>query len=201
VRAADHGPTGSPQPFLQLPCLRSSIRVFSLSKYIYTQHSDFFAIHQFAIPTLLIADLAMLQHLLVFPSLTPLLAICFTALTARLLYNRYGTGLTHIPGPFWASFTDLYRLYIVWGRRPEQWHIQLYRQYGDWVRIGPTTILCSDNVAAKKIYALNAGYVKVRRGLVSHTRSLIISPPVSLLSSSTSARQRRAAHHTVHDSR
>jgi hypothetical protein len=99
----------------------------------------------------------------VFEDFSPLafLAICFVGLIAYLLNNRFGTGLNHVPGPFWASFTDIYRLYKVWGRRAEQWHIRLHQTYGPFVRIGPRTVICSDNRTAKKIYALNAGYVKV----------------------------------------
>lgn len=85
----------------------------------------------------------------------------FAIVVARLIYNKYGTGLNHIPGPFWASFTDAYRLFVVWRRRPELWHIRLHEQYGALVRIGPRVVICSDNKAAKKIYALNAGYAKV----------------------------------------
>ncbi|KAF9693475.1 hypothetical protein EKO04_008401 [Ascochyta lentis] len=94
--------------------------------------------------------------------LSPSACVAFTivALAARLLYNRYGTGLNHIPGHFFASFTDFYRLAVAREYRPEQWHIELYKQYGDLVRIGPRTVLCSSNKAAKKIYALNAGFVK-----------------------------------------
>jgi hypothetical protein len=96
-----------------------------------------------------------------------LFAIIITGITAHLLYNKLGTGLNHIPGPFWAGFSDFYRLCIVWGRRPERWHIQLHTKYGDIVRIGPRTVICSSNKAAKKIYALNAGYVKVCQRLCS----------------------------------
>ncbi|KAF2031006.1 pisatin demethylase [Setomelanomma holmii] len=100
--------------------------------------------------------LQFLEHL------SPLLiiTILFPWVTAHLIYNKYGTRLNHIPGPFWASFSDFYRLYIVWGRRPERWHIQLHEQYGELVRIGPKTVICSSNKAAKKVYALNAGFVK-----------------------------------------
>jgi hypothetical protein len=103
----------------------------------------------------------LLQQL--FENISPgfFLAICATGLVAHLLYNKFCTGLNHIPGPFWASFTDFYRLYVVWHRRPEQWHIQLHRQHGAFVRIGPRTVICSDNKATKTIYALNSGFVKV----------------------------------------
>ena len=103
----------------------------------------------------------MIEHLLTRFSPLSIAAVAFVALIARLLYNRYGRGLSHVPGPFLASFTDFYRLGVARGYRPERWHIKLRAQYGDFVRIGPRTVLCSSNKAAKKIYALNAGFVKV----------------------------------------
>jgi hypothetical protein len=103
----------------------------------------------------------LLQQLFEILSPVLLLTACVTGLAAHLLYNKFCTGLNHIPGPFWASFTDFYRLYVVWGRRPEQWHIQLHKQYGTFVRTGSRTVICSDNKAAKTIYALNSGFVKV----------------------------------------
>ncbi|KAF2822824.1 cytochrome P450 [Ophiobolus disseminans] len=102
----------------------------------------------------------ILQHLLDHVSPVSLLTFCITALTAHLIYNKYGTGINHVPGPFWAGFSDIYRLLLVRGGRAEQWHIQLHKQYGLLVRTGPSTVICSDNKAAKQIYALNAGFVK-----------------------------------------
>lgn len=103
----------------------------------------------------------MIDQLLTGFSPLSIAGVAFVALIARLLYNRYGIGLSHIPGPFLASFTDVYRLAVVRGYRPERWHIKLHEQYGDFVRIGPRTVLCSSNEAAKKIYALNGSFVKV----------------------------------------
>lgn len=76
------------------------------------------------------------------------------------LHNKYGQRLNHIPGPFLAAFTDYWRLFVVWGRCPEVTHRQLHEKYGDLVRIGPKTVLVADRDSVKKIYALNAGYVK-----------------------------------------
>lgn len=80
----------------------------------------------------------------------------------RVVVNKFGGGLAHIPGPWLASCSDLWRLYVVWGRRPEQVHIQLHDKYGAFVRIGPRTVSVSDPVAVKIIYGPNSGFVKVR---------------------------------------
>jgi hypothetical protein len=84
-----------------------------------------------------------------------------TAVIACGLYNKYAHGINTIPGPFLAAYTDYWRFFLVWGRRPELTHIKLHEKYGDFVRIGPKTVLVADWDATKKIYALNAGYVKV----------------------------------------
>ncbi|KAL5320426.1 hypothetical protein ACEPPN_011230 [Leptodophora sp. 'Broadleaf-Isolate-01'] len=89
-----------------------------------------------------------------------LLGLVVAVISAQLLRNKYGNGINQIPGPLLASFTDYWRLFVVWGRRPEQTHVQLHAKYGDLVRIGPKTVLVADWEATKKIYALNAGYIK-----------------------------------------
>ncbi|EEY23060.1 pisatin demethylase [Verticillium alfalfae VaMs.102] len=88
------------------------------------------------------------------------LALVLSLLAAKLLVNRFGGGLNGIPGPFAASFTDWWRLFIVWGRRPELSHIKLHEKYGPLVRLGPRTVSVGNAEAIKTIYALNAGFVK-----------------------------------------
>ncbi|KAH7089243.1 pisatin demethylase, partial [Paraphoma chrysanthemicola] len=87
-------------------------------------------------------------------------AVLAAAIVLHFLWNRYGSGLNTIAGPFLASGSDYWRLFLVWGRRPELTHQRLHQEYGDLVRIGPKSVLVSDWTAVKKIYGLNAGYVK-----------------------------------------
>lgn len=133
---------------------------------------------------------AMIDQLLIRFSSLSIAAVAFVALIARLLYNRYGTGLNNVPGPFLASFTNFYRLAVARGYRPERWHIKLHQKYGDFVRIGPRTVLCSSNKAAKKIYALNAGFVKVR---IFHPVGALADRACSPISTSCSKRWRKAS--------
>ena len=79
-----------------------------------------------------------------------------------LLRNRYGGGLDDIPGPLVAGYTNLWRLYVARGRRPELEHIRLHEKYGNLVRLGPRVVSVADPEAIKVIYGLNAGFVKVR---------------------------------------
>lgn len=89
------------------------------------------------------------------------LAITGVVLFCRGIQNKYASGLSKVPGPSLAAYTDLWRLCLVWGRRPELTHVQLHKKYGDLVRIGPKTVLVSEWNSVKKIYGLNAGYIKV----------------------------------------
>lgn len=82
-------------------------------------------------------------------------------LLVKFTFNKYGYGLNKVPGPWLAGFTDLYRLFIVWGRRPELWHIRLHKKHGKIVRLGPNTVSIADPEAIKIVYGLNSGYVKV----------------------------------------
>ena len=87
-------------------------------------------------------------------------ALISVVVIARLLSNRYGHGISQIPGPFLASLSDIWRLLLVYRRRPERAHIQLHEKYGSLVRLGPKQISCSDPSVVQVIYALNAGFIK-----------------------------------------
>jgi hypothetical protein len=96
-----------------------------------------------------------------FLTLSNLLGFCVIALFAHALRCKYGYGLAQIRGPTLAAYTDFWRFWIVWGRRPEKAHIALHEKYGPLVRLGPNLVSVSDPEAIRIIYALNAGFVKV----------------------------------------
>lgn len=136
---------------------------------------------------------------------TPLgvLAVILSLLAAKLVVNRFGGGLNGIPGPFAASFTDWWRVFIVWGRRPELTHIKLHEKYGPLVRLGPRTVSVGNAEAIKTIYALNAGFVKVSPfPRASAGNITLISATVGLLPRAADDRQRPLpAEHVQHDGR
>ncbi|EWG48595.1 hypothetical protein FVEG_16290 [Fusarium verticillioides 7600] len=84
----------------------------------------------------------------------------------RLMYNKYGYGLSHVPGPWFAGFTDLWRLLIVRGRRAQEVHIELHKKYGPAVRLGPQAVSIADTDALKVIYSPRAGWSKSKFYLV-----------------------------------
>ncbi|KAK5046573.1 hypothetical protein LTR84_007334 [Exophiala bonariae] len=90
-----------------------------------------------------------------------LLILPILGFVGHLIYNKYAYGISSIPGPFFAAYTDLSRFLVVWGRRPERRHVELHKRYGPLVRLGPNCVSVSDPAAIKTIYGLASGYVKV----------------------------------------
>ncbi|KAH6362247.1 hypothetical protein HBI34_179110 [Parastagonospora nodorum] len=78
-----------------------------------------------------------------------------TAHTARTWWR-----LRHIPGPFLASITDLYRINWVKTTRAHLKLQQCHERYGKLVRIGPNTVSFSDPVAIPEVYPMRAGMPK-----------------------------------------
>lgn len=81
-------------------------------------------------------------------------------LTLRLVRNRYLNGLNKYPGPTLASFTNWWRFFDVLSHRAEKTHIQLHREHGDIVRLGPNVLSFADPRAIKTIYGLNKNMIK-----------------------------------------
>ncbi|KAI1455020.1 cytochrome P450 [Annulohypoxylon moriforme] len=88
------------------------------------------------------------------------LPIIVSVIVTWLVRNRYHNGLNKYPGPLLASLTDLWRLWDVYGQRPEITHRKLHAKYGDIVRLGPNTLSFANPKALKSIYGLNKGFVK-----------------------------------------
>lgn len=89
------------------------------------------------------------------------LAFLLLSIVAKVAVNKFGGGLGDIPGPWLASCSDLWRLFVVWGRRPERTHIELHEKYGKFVRLGPRNVSVADPEALKTIYGLKTVFIKV----------------------------------------
>lgn len=83
-------------------------------------------------------------------------------LVGYLLSNYFNHGLNKYPGPFLAKFTNWWRFFDVYGRRPDITHLKLHRELGDVVRLGPNSLSFANPKALKTIYGLNKGFTKVR---------------------------------------
>lgn len=75
--------------------------------------------------------------------------------------------LRHIPGPFWAKFTDLQRVLWVQTQRAHEIHQAAHEKYGDVVRFGPNMVSLADPDWIETLYSMRRGFPKVS----IHTRS------------------------------
>lgn len=73
--------------------------------------------------------------------------------------------LRRVPGPFLAKFTNLWRLVVTYGGRPELVHRQLHDQYGPIVRLGPNSVSLSDPKIIRTLYTIKGDYLKVCQNL------------------------------------
>ncbi|KAF9884372.1 hypothetical protein FE257_001828 [Aspergillus nanangensis] len=92
--------------------------------------------------------------------LCPVVTVLIVALIARIIHNKYRHGIDSIPGPLLASYSDLWRLYVVSRRHPHTVHQKLHRKYGELVRLGPNCVSVSDPDVIKTVYGINAGFNK-----------------------------------------
>ncbi|EWC46673.1 hypothetical protein DRE_04160 [Drechslerella stenobrocha 248] len=78
----------------------------------------------------------------------------------QLLFTRYRPHLRRIPGPFVASFTNVWRLKVGLGRRVQEVHLALHKKHGDLVRIGPNCISVAAASEVKTIYGITRLFEK-----------------------------------------
>ncbi|KAJ5540493.1 cytochrome P450 [Penicillium frequentans] len=80
----------------------------------------------------------------------------------HLLYNKYGHGLSKIPGPFWASTSDIWLL-VHYTRRRGLTERQMHEKYNSpLLRLGPNTVSVSDPEAIRVIYGWKPVFKKSR---------------------------------------
>ena len=116
-------------------------------------------------------------HLLITVAVQHWLALLPLLFIAYLVKNRFNRKLHRYPGPFLASLTDWWRFFDVLGRRPEVTLINLHKQYGDVVRLGPNALSFADPSALKVIYGLNRGFIKacvVSVPLAAHANTPVV---------------------------
>ncbi|KAB2569010.1 putative cytochrome p450 protein [Lasiodiplodia theobromae] len=78
----------------------------------------------------------------------------------RFLKNRYASPLRHYPGPFLASGTRLWKLFVTLQTHQETAFINLHKKYGPIVRVSPTALSFSRPSAAREILSAGKGFHK-----------------------------------------
>jgi len=92
---------------------------------------------------------------------TSSLALGISALALILFFFQQYWRLRHVPGPFLASITNLWRAYIQMSRPICPVLLELHKKYGPVVRIGPNTLHISDPACVNIIYTNRGQYLKV----------------------------------------
>lgn len=99
------------------------------------------------------------------------LGVLFVSLFGWIILDSWRAGLSHVPGPFLARYTDLWRFYQACKLlgKPDVLSSQLQERYGDVVRIGPRMVAVFDPNAISTIYGTGTRLNKVSPIAVPHT--------------------------------
>lgn len=97
-------------------------------------------------------------------------AIFFIGFFGWIFYNSKSAGLSDIPGPWLARYTDLWAVYRVYmtdplgkeGPTKVEFYRSLQAKYGDFIRTGPRTVVVMDPNVVPEIYNIRARLEKVR---------------------------------------
>lgn len=73
--------------------------------------------------------------------------------------------LRHIPGPFWANFTNLQRVAWVNTQRAHEIHQEVHEKYGESVRFGPNMVSLANPEWIPTVYPIRPGFPKASLGL------------------------------------
>ena len=82
------------------------------------------------------------------------------ALALHWLWHEPTSSLNKLPGPFWARYTNLWRLLSVYKGHSDLTQLHLHRKHGDFVRIGPNCVSISDPSYIKTIYPTRDPLIK-----------------------------------------
>jgi hypothetical protein len=97
-------------------------------------------------------------------------ALYWIVSTLRLAYR---TDLSPIPGPRWARFTGLYRVYRMWSGKAPSVYLDLHQKYGPIVRTGPNTVSIADPSTIPTIYGIGSNFLKVKFILLESFRIIL----------------------------
>ena len=75
--------------------------------------------------------------------------------------TAYRSDLSSLPGPKWAPYTGLYRVFRLWSGQAPAVYMKLHEEYGPIVRTGPNTVSIADPKTVPIIYGISSAFVKV----------------------------------------
>ena len=90
-----------------------------------------------------------------------LLSYAGAALLAYVLWLLRSSPLKNVPGPFLAKLTNIWRMVVVASGKSHEILLDLHKQHGSIVRIGPNVLSLADPQWIKIIYPPRGGSLKV----------------------------------------
>ena len=75
--------------------------------------------------------------------------------TAAALHRRYFSGLSDIPGPFWASITRLWHVWVILQGKQNLRLKALHDEHGPFVRIAPNEVSVSHPDGSTRLLRAN----------------------------------------------
>lgn len=81
-----------------------------------------------------------------------LFGILFAYASYRGIYNRYFHPLRHFPGPFWASVSDFFKLWVVHTKQIHMLGLEAHKKYGPVIRVAPNLLTFNDPKLLPTVY-------------------------------------------------
>lgn len=139
---------GHPIFYLLYACMR--FHALRLNSFIFGTLALYPTVMSFVLT--LLGQLALLVPILLF---------------SHLVWFYVQSPLKHIPGPFLARFTNIWRLMIQMTGRSHRTQSRLHERHGSAVRLGPNLVSLSDPSLIKVVYDARGNFVKVRQFILS----------------------------------
>ncbi len=93
-----------------------------------------------------------------------ILGLCVYAFAVAVAYESwwlFRSPLKGIPGPFMAKLTNIWRLFFVTRKQFHRVLMDMHKQYGSVVRIGPNVLSLSDPQWIRIVYSTRGDFEKV----------------------------------------
>ena len=96
--------------------------------------------------------LSVSTTMLLFRLLSSTMSLIFLYALYRGIYNRYFHSLRHFPGPFWASLSSFFGLWVLHTKQAHTLGLKYHEKYGPVVRVGPNLLAVNDPLLLPQIY-------------------------------------------------
>jgi hypothetical protein len=94
-----------------------------------------------------------------------LFLICVSGLILTIVVHAaitaFKPGIRQLPGPLLAKFTDLWRTYYAYRGMLFRKQQELHKRYGNYVRMGPNTVLVSESDVFQEVLGAKGEFPKV----------------------------------------